>query len=133
MLNGRGGPDDANRAVTLFEQAAAKGHSGAMFALGALHGGGHHLEADREVAQRWLQAAAEHGHGYGQMMLGRYLAQGLAGPRNMRDARLWLERAAEQGIEEAQRDLDSLGGADDIVVSTAQYSQPEQLSRPGIG
>jgi len=30
-------------AVALFEQAAAKGHSGAMFALGALHAGGYNF------------------------------------------------------------------------------------------
>jgi uncharacterized protein len=79
-----------------------------MFALGALHGGGHHLEADRETAQRWLRAAAEKGHGYGQMMLGRYLAAGAAGAPDPDEARLWLERAVAQGIEDAQADLETL-------------------------
>ena len=41
LVNGRGGPRDLAGAVKLFEKAAAQGHSGAMFALGALHGGGH--------------------------------------------------------------------------------------------
>ena len=36
----------------LFEKAAAKGHSGAMFALGAMHGGGHGFPIDRATAQR---------------------------------------------------------------------------------
>ena len=43
MVNGRGGPAHPAAALQLFEQAAAKGHSGAMFALGAMHGGGHDL------------------------------------------------------------------------------------------
>jgi TPR repeat protein len=63
---------------------------------------------DREVAHRWLRAAAERGHGYGQMMLGRYLAQGAAGTYDPVEARLWLERAIAQGVEEAQEDLDAL-------------------------
>ena len=36
----------------LFERAAAKGHSGAMSALGAMRGGGHGLPIDRPIAQR---------------------------------------------------------------------------------
>jgi TPR repeat protein len=41
MLNGRGGPASTAGALELFEKAAAKGHAGAMFAVGALHAGGH--------------------------------------------------------------------------------------------
>ena len=40
MVNGRGGPGSPAAAFELFQKAAAKGHSGAMFALGALHSGG---------------------------------------------------------------------------------------------
>ena len=47
MLNGRGAPRDPAAAQALFEKAAAQDHSGAMFALGALHAGGHNLPADR--------------------------------------------------------------------------------------
>jgi uncharacterized protein len=36
MVNGRGGPRDQSTATALFEKAARKGHTGAMFALGAL-------------------------------------------------------------------------------------------------
>ena len=38
MVNGRGGPRDLAGALTLLEKAAEAGHSGAMFALGALYG-----------------------------------------------------------------------------------------------
>jgi uncharacterized protein len=96
----------------LFAKAAAHGHVGAMFALGALLGGGHDVPWDRPKAQQWFRAAAERGHGHAQMMLGRYLARGLAGETDPAQARLWLERALAQGLRDAQPDLDALARAE---------------------
>ena len=108
MVNGRGGPADIPAALQLFEKAAAEGHVGAMFALGALHGGGHQIPTDRKIAQRWLTSAAEEGHGYAQLMLGRYLAAGATGEPQPEEARDWFERALAQGIDEAEEDLAAL-------------------------
>ena len=47
MLTGRGGPKDHPAALVLFEKAAGRGHVGAMFAMGAMHGGGHEVPTDR--------------------------------------------------------------------------------------
>jgi TPR repeat protein len=110
LADGRGGPCGTAAALDLFEKAAAEGHSGAMFALGALYAGGHDLPEDRMTAQRWFRAAAELGHGQAQLMLGRYLAEGVAGEPNPAEARSWFEQAAAQGIEEAQADLAALRG-----------------------
>ena len=82
-----------------------------MFALGALHGGGHGLPMDRGTAQRWFRAAANLGHGQAQLMLGRYLASGVAGESNRAEAREWLERAIAQGVADAQDDLADLSPA----------------------
>ena len=84
------------------------GHAGAMFALEAIHGGGHQIPADRKLAQRWLTSAAEEGHGYAQLMLGRYLAAGANGEPQPEEARDWFERALAQGIVEAEEDLAAL-------------------------
>jgi uncharacterized protein len=75
--------------LELFEKAAAEGHSGAMFSLGALHAG-------------------ELGHGQAQLMLGRYLAEGVTGEPDPVEARSWFEQADTHGIEEAQADLAAL-------------------------
>jgi TPR repeat protein len=107
-VNGRGGPRDLAAAVELFEKAATQGHSGAMFALGALHGGGHGLPVDRRTAQNWFRAAAMLGHGQAQLMLGRYLASGAGDELNPEEAREWLERAVVQGVADAQHDLAEL-------------------------
>lgn len=103
MLNGRGGPVCPAAAVALFEEAAAKGHSGAMFALGAVNAGG--ARADPEAAQRWFSAAAERGHGYAQLALGRYLASTTAGERDLARARFWYNKALAQSIPEAETEL----------------------------
>jgi uncharacterized protein len=108
MVNGRGGPADIPAALQLFEKAAGEGHVGAMFALGALHGGGHQIPTDRKLAQRWLTSAAEEGHGYAQLMLGRYLAAGANGEPQPEEARDWFARALAQGIIEAEDDLAAL-------------------------
>ena len=105
MLNGRGGTRSPAEALKLFETAAAKGHSGAMFALGAMFAGGRDVPADRQIAQRWFRAAAELGHGHAQMMLGRYLMNGAAGDLNPVEGRMWLERAVAQGVADAEIDL----------------------------
>jgi len=106
MLNGRGGPPSTAAAQELFEKAASKG--GAMYALGALHAGGHGMPTNRQIAQHWFRAAAELGHGHAQMMLGRYLINGSAGDLNHQEAQLWLERAVAQGIADAEADLAAL-------------------------
>jgi TPR repeat protein len=41
LINPSGGPADHPKAQGLFQKAAATGHVGAMFALGALAGGGY--------------------------------------------------------------------------------------------
>jgi TPR repeat protein len=96
----------------LFEQAATHGHSGAMFALGALHGGGHDVPVARDKAIIWFRAAAEQGHAVAALMLGRYLRKGLAGPADPVEARHWLERAHQLGVEEAKTDLSELDRLD---------------------
>jgi TPR repeat protein len=108
MLTGRGGAKDHETALSLFLRAAERGHVGAMFAVGAMYGGGHEVQADRVVAQRWFEAAAGRGHPRAQLMLGRYLARNLAGVQDVKKARRWLERALAQGIQDAKTDLATL-------------------------
>jgi TPR repeat protein len=124
MLTGRGGPKDHPGALALFEKAAGRSHVGAMFALGAMNGGGHEVPTDRPTAQRWFLAAAERGHAYGQMMLGRYLARGLAGERDTDRARVWLEKALAQGLQDARTDLAALPPpADPELVEPQAFSR----------
>ncbi|TIR85657.1 MAG: sel1 repeat family protein, partial [Mesorhizobium sp.] len=60
LLNGSGGKRSPEAAIQLFRRAAADGHAGAMFALGALQSSGEGLPVDHVAAQKWFAAAAEH-------------------------------------------------------------------------
>ena len=108
LVHGAGGPRDDEAAVLWFHRAANLEHVGAMYALGALYGGGHQIMWDRAKAQHWFQAAAQRGHAHASLMLGRYLVRGLGGTRDRAAARLWFTRALDAGLTEAQADLDLL-------------------------
>ena len=102
LISARGGTRDHAEALALFEKAAtAGGHVGAMFAMGALLGGGHDVPWDRPKAQHWFRMAAERGHGIAQQMLGRYLSRSLAGDLDIKQARMWFERAQAAGVDVA--------------------------------
>jgi len=108
FVSGHGGTRSHAEALRLYQNAAQRGHVGAMFAVGALYGGGHDIAVDRTRAARWFLAAAERGHGRAQLMLGRYYLNGTAGVRDPAEARRWLERAQSQGLEEAASYLSQL-------------------------
>jgi len=104
-LNGTGGPRDHEASLALFRRAAELKHLGAMFAMGAMLGGGHDVQEDRVEARRWYRLAAERGHAHAQLMLGRFLSRGLGGDKLLPEARGWLQRAEAQGVAEAAIDL----------------------------
>jgi TPR repeat protein len=94
--------------MALFEQAAAKDHAGAKFALGVLHTGRLGIDANLPTARKWFFAAAQQGHAQSQHVLGQMLANGAGGPADLRDAIHWLKRADAAGIAEARGDLEKL-------------------------
>jgi TPR repeat protein len=71
MLNGRGGRRSPEGALEQFKLAADQGHSGAMFALGAIFAGGHGLPTDLPLARHWFSLAANGGHPEAQRSLER--------------------------------------------------------------
>ncbi|UYH51378.1 sel1 repeat family protein [Candidatus Kirkpatrickella diaphorinae] len=101
--------EDHPRALKLYRSAAQRGNVDGTFGLGAMLGGGHHVEEqNRAEAQSWFRLAAERGHGLAQLMLGRYLERGLGGEVNLEGAQLWYERAEKSGVPEASQALIAL-------------------------
>ncbi|MGT2466441.1 hypothetical protein ACVOMV_17555 [Mesorhizobium atlanticum] len=68
LYNGRGGERSVVAAAHLFKQAAAAGHAGAMFAIGALYESGQGVSINTKAAQKWFAAAAEREHGHAQLI-----------------------------------------------------------------
>jgi hypothetical protein len=60
LLNGRGGERNTEQAIALFDKAAAKNHSGAMFALGAIFAAAvtwQQIRRPRSVGSAWPLSA----------------------------------------------------------------------------
>ena len=60
--NGEGVEEDPERAVGLYEQAAARGNVSAMFNLGIAYADGHGVPRSVEKAREWYARAAAMGH-----------------------------------------------------------------------
>lgn len=109
LLQGLGGARDDMAAIQLLERAA--GHHAipeAMFALGALYGGGHQIPTDRAKSLQYYRDGAEKGHARAALMLGKYLRFGIATAVDLDEARTWFAFAAGQRVEEAQAELAAL-------------------------
>ncbi len=68
---GRGTPVDLKAALSWYEKAAARKHSGAMYKIGLFHEEGKGVAANPEAAKSWYQKAAEKGHYLAKMKLQR--------------------------------------------------------------
>jgi TPR repeat protein len=120
-VNGRGVPRDHQLARSWFLRAIPAMHAGAMFALGALYGGGHDIEVDREEARRWFAQAAEHGHPIAALMLARYAVRGLGGPQDIEAGRRWYAHAASLGAIEAAHELAALDRSANAGATTMEW------------
>ena len=125
-----GVPRDHQLAKSWFLRAAPAGHAGAMFALGALHGGGHDIETDREEARRWFAQAAEHGHPIAALMLARYAVRGLGGPQDIEAGRRWYAHAASLGSLEAADELAALDRAVPPANSAGTETALDAIAQP---
>jgi TPR repeat protein len=110
LLQGIGGERDDAQARDIFTRAAElHGTPNAMFALGALYGGGHQIETDRETSLSWYRRAADKGHARAAIMLGKYLRYGIATAVDLDAARNWFTFAATNGLaDEANAELAAL-------------------------
>jgi uncharacterized protein len=93
-----GMPRNEQRAVALFESAAAAGHRRAQINVGILYMRGQGVARDLVQARAWLEKAAASGDPHALYALGRAMedSQGLAGTDPVRAADLY-RRAAEKG------------------------------------
>ncbi len=66
-----GVPRDYAKALDFFLAAAAQGHAGAQFNLGAIYGNGVGVPRDDAKAMEWIRKAADGGHPMAKEMLDR--------------------------------------------------------------
>lgn len=99
------------RAISLYQRAAAAGYDEAQFNLGLLLSQGRIAEPDSAQALEWFEAAAAQGHVEAMVQAGQLLLRNRpegSYPSAVERARSHLERAAERGHLRAQLELGML-------------------------
>jgi TPR repeat protein len=99
-LRGRTQPKDVILARHYFQQAAKRGHTGAMVELGKLHVEGQGGSQDEAAGRAWFQKAAERDDLDAMRLLADMLRDGRGGKKDPLQAIALLEEAAERGYPE---------------------------------
>ena len=122
-------PRDDNRAIALYEQAAAQGFAPAQCQLGELYErGGAGVAKDCKRAASFYALAADSGHAQAQSNLARMHLDGVAVSRNHARAVELLQLAAQQGHAQASTRLGMLymqgRGVDRDEIRAASFLSP---------
>jgi TPR repeat protein len=90
---------DVQKAVTLWEVAAAQGDIRAMLQLSTVYllGSGDLIKKNVRLAVDYLSSAAKRGHVESQLTLGRLYSDGIELPRDESQAYQWFSAAASNG------------------------------------
>lgn len=105
-FHGYGTAKDLERCVALHEEAAAKGHAGAMFELYVLHATGQGTAKDEAKALAWCVEAAEKGMSRACFNLGAFYATGRGGvEKDEAKAFAWYGKASTAGHGKATATL----------------------------
>lgn len=92
----------AREALAIWEPLARAGEVRAQNNIGACFANGLGVEADLELAHRWIEPAAQAGDPVAMRNLATMLAQGLGVPDDPEAAVRWYQAAAERGDPVAQ-------------------------------
>ena len=98
-------PVEAQDEFETLLQAAAQGHVGPQYSLGAAYLNGEGIPEDKVEAMRWFRMAAEQGSAEAQYSLGLGYLNGEGVPEDKAEGVRWWLQAAEQGLAEAQYNL----------------------------
>lgn len=96
-IEGKGAPQDNEKAHKWFLMAAEQGNPEAQFYIGQMYSKGRGVERNDIKAAHWLRHASERGHVRGQCYLSRLYAKGMGVPRNYIYAYMWAMLAASGG------------------------------------
>ena len=92
---GRGVPQDFQRAASLFRKAADKGVSPAFYGLGYHYELGQGVPQDWGEAAKWYQKAGDNGNADGYAAIANHY--GMSNPPNYAEAAKWSQKAVQGG------------------------------------
>ncbi len=96
---------DYEKALSILEPLARKGHAKAQVTLGIMYDFGHGVERDPVKAVEWYEKAAAQGNSSVQHDLGVKYFKGQGIPQDYGKAAAWWRMAAENGVAESQYNL----------------------------
>jgi len=97
---GTGLEKEIKKAITLYQEAALMGHSGASYTLGKIYAEGVGVAKDPVIAGGWYRLAAGQGEVHSQHHLAQMYALGTGVPKSERLAIYWFGEAARSGHAE---------------------------------
>lgn len=103
--NGRGVAQDIPKAMSLYEDAIAKGSIKPYYNMGNMYYAGKVVERDYKKAAQWFRKGADAGHRPAQYYMGLCYYNGRGVSKDLEQALHYFELAAEQGLVEAQYEL----------------------------
>ena len=106
LVTGDGVPKDEAAALAIFERAAERGDSSAMWSLGVFHDEGRAgFKKNPREAVKWWRKAAEKGQPYAQAKLGAALVTGTGTTRDLVQGYAWLSAS---GLTDAKAWVEAL-------------------------
>ncbi len=96
---------DYEKALSILEPLAKRGHAKAQITLGIMYDFGHGVKKDPLKAVEWYEKAAAQGNSAVQHDLGVKYFKGLGIPQDYDKAAAWWRMAADNGVAESQYNL----------------------------
>lgn len=117
--NGRGVPQDDQKAHDWYMKAAEEGHAKAQFQLGFLYYNGLGVKKSLSEALMWYRLSANKGDIWAQNNVGLMYRDGIGAAKDWIKAYMWLSLAADQGFIIAKKNRDEIAG----------LMEPEEISQ----
>lgn len=94
-----GVPQDFEKSIYWFKQAASGGEANALIRLGCKYDDGEGVEKDEVRAEHWFRQGADQGDPICMANLGEYYENGKGGlPKDLKQALFWYVTAKEKGF-----------------------------------
>lgn len=121
---GDGVPENLEKALKLFTQAAEQDLPEAQYSLGYMYDKGIGVTVDKQKSVRWYEAAAKNGVIIAQYNLGIDYLNGIGTEANLIKAYAWLKIAREHGTADLENSLlliENKLNENEIVQANAYY------------
>lgn len=119
-------PHRNNASITEFHtklNEASAGHIPSQYEIGMAYLKGTGVDADVELAAKWMRRAAINDHAEAQYMMSHLYRDGVGVEKNLKRALDWLQIAASAGVRDAQKELESMHLSKSSLVDASDLNE----------